>query len=571
MEPADTFCRLVENYAGYLQPSGELHDPVFHQPTQYGTAYYALCNALAATVAPGPARAAFLDRARRGLGAALEHVLHPEAPATASEFRRDTGIDLKINHRDFFWPPILKTFRLLRELGVEGPGDSLRISRVDIARSFAKAPPNNWAAVWLSGEWIRIREGLSPHSRADLDRWLEPFFLERILLEQGLYLEPGHPNSYDLFTRYHLADLLAEGYDGSWYPDLAQLLKTGLRRSLAVQLSDGSLASAFRSTGQTWTLGCEAAYFTLAARLLQESDPELATAARQAAWLAFTSIRRWQRPDGMLSPVENCLPAAYRVGYERYTADAHYANLALAFLGLAIHNGLAAPGETGVDSKAPPAWIEGDPTFRAILHNGNLSLHVNARPSPEYDAFGIVDLTFGPDRLFHFASSVKHLETGRRFNLGMAHDDEPGGLGLTVLAQQDLALAQPIKPGAALPSLELSARPRGQPYLYALSATLLPDQAEIRETTPGLHNFKSLLIPYLRDAGTGKLTRVEAQDRQVQLWHGDECIEFTLDRPIASALDVPYGFENRRGLCGLLRLDFAERSVGLTYRVTRRR
>ena len=64
--------------------------------------------------------------------------------------------------------------------------------------------------------------------------------------------------------------------------------------------------------------------------------------------------------------------------------------------------------------------MEHDPTFRAVLHNGPYSLHFNACPAPDYDAFGVVDLTFGPGRFLQFVSSAKHLESGRLLNLGMA-------------------------------------------------------------------------------------------------------------------------------------------------------
>jgi hypothetical protein len=255
--PVEILREAVESYAPYLQASGEMHDPIFGEPTQYGTPYHALCNAvLAREDAGGRMSAAYADRAVRGLEAALDHVIDPGLPPTASGFDGATGAVGRSNHRDFFWPPILKTFLILRDLGVEGAeGFAGRISGVNIEASFAQRPPSNWAAVWLSGEWLRLREGLSPFSKESLDLWLDRFFEAHILTGQGLYQEPGHPNSYDLFTRYHLADMLVAGYDGRRRQDLELLMRTGLHGSVGVQLSDGSLASAHRSTGQTWTLG----------------------------------------------------------------------------------------------------------------------------------------------------------------------------------------------------------------------------------------------------------------------------------------------------------------------------
>ncbi|MDP9353225.1 MAG: hypothetical protein M3P51_17025, partial [Chloroflexota bacterium] len=111
----------VESYDRYLQPSGELHDPVFGEPTQYGTPYHALCNAaLAVSQTNEGERSAYAERSLRGLDAALRHVENPTLPPTASGFSRDTGVVSRLNHRDFFWPPILKTYLLLRQLDTPG-------------------------------------------------------------------------------------------------------------------------------------------------------------------------------------------------------------------------------------------------------------------------------------------------------------------------------------------------------------------------------------------------------------------------------------------------------------------
>jgi hypothetical protein len=153
VQPVEILREAVESYAPYLQASGEMHDPVFGEPTQYGTPYHALCNAVLAREDSGERKPAYADRAVRGLEAALDHVIDPGLPPTASGFDGATGAVDRSNHRDFFWPPILKTFLMLRDLGVEGAEIFAdRISRVDIEAAFAQRPPSNWAAVWLSGE-----------------------------------------------------------------------------------------------------------------------------------------------------------------------------------------------------------------------------------------------------------------------------------------------------------------------------------------------------------------------------------------------------------------------------------
>src|SRR5690606_24345927 len=128
----------------------------------------------------------------------------------------------------------------------------------------------------------------------------------------------------------------------------------------------------------------------------------------------------------------------------------HYGNLAMAFLGSAILRGL----DTSLTSKeqiadqprSPGVWIEGDPTHRAILHHGPYSAHVNAFPSPRYDGFGVVDLTFGPDRFLQFATSVHHLSTpNTHLNLGMALRDGPGRSKVQPIATSDLTLIGEIE------------------------------------------------------------------------------------------------------------------------------
>lgn len=570
LSPLAALRSAVASYEPYLASSGEMFDPVFGEPTQYGTPYHALCQAVLALMG-GPDHEAHLDRAIRGLDAALRHVADPKLSPNLSGVRRETGAVSATNHRDFFWPPVLKTYRILKALGVPAAGDFAgRVAAIDIEGAFRSRPPSNWAAVWLSGEWIRIREGLSPISRERYDRWLGAFFANHILLEQGLYQEPGHPNSYDLFTRFHLADMLLEGYDGAWRAPLERLMVTGLARSLSVQLSDGSLASAHRSTGQTWTVGAQCAYFMHAALYFREKDVARSLQATEAAHRAFASFIRWQRPDGPFSPVENLLPPAYRVGYEGYTCDAHYGNLAMGFLAMAVLNGFEAPS-TGAPGRQPMTYIEGDPTYRALVHHGPYSAHVNAFPAPHYDGFGLVDLTFGLGRSLHFASSVRHLSESRLYNLGLALRPAAGRSELRVIAQEFPALIGVIEKGPDDASLSLRARVKGDPYVYELTVSADAAGVAIEESTPGRTGFRTLLIPYVRDSGSGETTAVTAEtagnSAALRFRLGSEVIRFQVDGAVESLLDLPYGYENRRGLCGLLRVDLAGEREGIRYRV----
>ncbi len=571
--PVDLLTTGVDSYLPYLQKSGELDDPVVGEPTQYGTAYHTFANAAASVVGPAGRRAEFLDRAVRGLDAALAHTSNPALTHTISSFSRATGSARRSNHRDFTWPPILKAYRIIKAAGEPRADDFReRIAAVDIMASFRSRPPSNWASVWLSGEWIRIREGLSSYSLDDVDTWLGVFLEDLLRPEEGFFFEPGKPNSYDLFTRHHVADMLLEGYDGRWRGDLERLMVTGLERSLAVQLSDGSLASGHRSTGQTWTVGAQIAFFTNAERFFRgQGDGERAATAAAAARRAFASMVRWQRPHDVFSPVENVLPSGYRVGYEGYTADAHYGNLALAFLGTALLAGFADAEPVSAERPAA-ARVEHTPTFRGVAHAGRYSVAVNADPAPAYDGFGITDLTFGPGRYLQFASSVKHVETKVFLNLGTARRHDPGRSELDVLAQRTFSLAEPLAGhthGADGAQLQLRARADGEdPFDYEISVAVDGSGVTVEEATPGLVDHRTLLIPYVRDPGTGVVTTVEQVADGVRLTHGEEEIAVEVRAPVEAVVHLPYGFENRRGLCGLLRLDLREPADRVSYRIS---
>lgn len=572
MFPIDVLRTAVASYEPYLQASGEMLDPVFAEPTQYGTPFHALCQAVLAAKGSPSERDQRLARAIKGLDASLRYVSDPQLASPASGVERTTGTLSAINHRDFFWPPILKTYRILRDLGVPIAEEfARRIAAVDVPSVFRMRPPSNWAAVWVAGEWLRIQEGLSSLSLDQFDRWLGTFFANHILVEQGLYQEPGHPNSYDLFARFHLADILTAGYDGAWREQLERLMVTGLDRSLGVQLSDGSLASAFRSTGLTWTVGAQCAYFCLAANYFRERDPQRSSQAVEAGRRAFASFIRWQRPGGPYSPVENLLPPSYRVGYEVYTADAHHGNLPMAFLALAILNGFDQPPISGQVGRAPATFIEGDPTYRALVHCGPYSAHVNAFPSPKYDGFGLVDLTFGPNRFFHFASSVRHLSEPGFYNLGLAIRASAGRSRFRAIAQEYPSLIGKIEQGPTDASLHFRARAKGDPYTYEMSLRADETGVDVQERLPGLVGYKTLLIPYLRDCGSGHVTEITAEASEekavVRFRMGKEVIRIRTDGIVDHIMDLPYGYENRRGLCGLLRVDMAHESEGVHYRV----
>ena len=470
----------VAGLAHGYRDSGELDDPVYGEPTQYGTAYFAYANAVLARYADGADRAEHLRRARGGLEATLRHLLDPQDPhPAAADFTHGVASPGVRNLRDFMWPPVLRTYRVLRELDAPDLGSLAEaIAAVQVPDAFSERPPVNWATVWILGEWLRIQDGLSLYGRADVDAWLDPFFSEQphadhgfyrelgeatgveiswdtaaVDIERGFYREPGVPNSYDLFSRVHLLELLTEGYDGVHAPMLRRLVASGTRRSLGVQLSTGSLATAYRSSAHLWNLTTQCWFFVHAAAMLSEQEPELAAQAQDAALRAFRAAEACRRPTGDLSPVENVHPASWRVGHEVYTMDAHYVSLPLAYLADAVNAGFTGSGTPG-KTDGVRLHLEEEPVHRHLAHGSGWSVHVNLAPFDGYDALGIADLTAGLNRRLRFGGQT---HWGRPDANPAAHrlsDQPPFTLGIAL--RDDGALARP----AAICRIEV---PRSSP------------------------------------------------------------------------------------------------------------
>ena len=564
----------------FQQPDGALFDPVFNVQTQYGTAYFGWCCAVLADIAGQEWR----DRAHAALTQALDHTSRPELPAHASGFDTATlGVIGRGNHRDFTWPPILRTFAAL------GSEDDLvaTIAAVDPEQSFHARPPSNWASVWMSGEWLRMRAGLSTTTGDQFDDWLDVFFAEVLDIDRGLFSERGLPNAYDLFTRTHLADLLVVGYDGRNAERLREFLTAGLRRSLGLQLSDGSVASGYRSTGQTWVLGAQISFFT-AARHLGLGTPSEQQQAGLAAWRAFDSMQRWQRPDGPYSPVQNLHPPELRVGYEGYTADGHYSPLALAFLATAITRGFGAdeqPSGNDLDHRESAGWGEAEPTWRAVVHHGRMSAAVQAAADHVYDGCGLVDLTFGTGRRLHLATSARHLSGGPWVNPGLAIADQPSGTAIP-LSGEDQTPVAPIlvNDGKLEYQTTFASDSRLQGNRYRLTLNLTDSSVQVEESLtsgdqqqprPGESSSesrlsRSLLVPFLADDGGQERTRLRWLPNGAELELAGEKLIIEIGAEIDRRTVIPDGYQNRRGRCGLIRFDLAQPTPTLTWSILSR-
>jgi hypothetical protein len=585
-----------------LQPSGELNDPVFREPTQYGTAYYAYVSAVLASTGADNDAPLWSDRAKRGLEATLKHLLDDNDPhPAAADFTHGVGSPSFRNLRDFMWPPVMRTYRLLKKLGRTDLHDvEDQIRSVDVPHAFSERPPVNWAAVWILGEWQRIKEGMSPHTILDIDAWLEPFFSENadvdhgfyrelreatgieidwtspIDLEKGFYREPGVPNSYDMWCRVHLLELLVEGYDGVYEKQLRTLLATGTRRSLGVQLSSGSLASAYRSTAHLWNLTGQTWYFHHAGLLLADIEPDLAAEATEASLRAFAAAQACLRQDGTLSPIENAFPANWRIGHEVYTMDAHYVSLPLGYLATAVLEGFTGSGVPANNPKVR-THVEESPVFRSLIHGEDWSVHVNLAPFPGYDPLGIADITTGLGRRLRFGGQTHYgrpdgdpeahrLSNQTPFTLGIGYRAEDGSVhpvsAMVPTAERSFdsdgeRLAGAAKVKANIRTYWTGGNAKDIVFDYSIDVAVEGDSLQITEGI-GDH-MNSLFIPYLRERGDGVQTGVSIEGSTVTLTSGKEVLEISAKRPTEKAVHLAHGYESRHGLVGLIRLDLEGR------------
>ena len=112
--------------------------------------------------------------------------------------------------------------------------------------------------------------------------------------------------------------------------------------------------------------------------------------------------------------------------------------------------------------------------------------------------------------------------------------------------------------------------------LWDGTEVLVPGQFEVEVSPDGdwlLHAEGDPCRPIvyqvdcIRDGGSFT-TRVTFEPQAVLFTLGEEAVRFSFDTWLDHCLDLPHGFENRRGLCGLLRVDFRDPLETVNYQVS---
>jgi hypothetical protein len=99
-----------------------------------------------------------------------------------------------------------------------------------------------------------------------------------------------------------------------------------------------------------------------------------------------------------------------------------------------------------------------------------------------------------------------------------------------------------------------------------------PDSVDVTESTPGHRHYPVLYIPYPADLGDGLITVVSwtADGARFDLDgpNGAESLLVQVFAPIELRLNLSADYVNRRGVCGLVRLDLGGPADEVSWRVS---
>jgi len=319
----DVVLGIVRFFRNFQDERGAILDPYEEKERQYSTPCYAHCCAVLCS-ARSELCGELLESGTRAMDWAVKTLVQGQA---ADE------------HGDFFLVKLVLALRHFRGMAdrekVRAWENELR--RLDPARSYRdilerKGSPervHNWNFVALAGEYLRAQEGLG--GLDFVSRYL-PLQMDRFT-ERGMYVDPGNPMAYDVFARYHLALLLANGYNGPERPGLLRHHLRGGWTALLVQSPAGEVPCGGRSAHHQWNEAATAATFEILADQYWRWGRDVeAKAFKRGAHLALASILRWVRPSGELWIVKNRFEPSARWGFESYSYHSQYNLLAASML-----------------------------------------------------------------------------------------------------------------------------------------------------------------------------------------------------------------------------------------------
>ncbi|WP_373497611.1 hypothetical protein [Aquiflexum sp.] len=258
---------------------------------------------------------------------------------------------------------------------------------------------NNWRTYAMKGEWNRVKNGFAAKSSATdfiENAWNEKSQRLRIIPDKwSMYQDwSSDPQSLavEAVGRGNLIGLTLDGYDGPAASEIKKAVRKGTAITLLLQAPDGQAPSNGRTDNHVFNdvlylLGFEA----MAEDALQMGDSLLAGRYRRGAYLAFQSIKRWQREDGdwkgSFFVTKNFFDPADRIGYQPASQWGNYTGAIAYHLAEAFHVRQSMVKEVPSPTEIGGYAFTTDPAFSTFTANaGGMQVVVNLRGAsvPKY-------------------------------------------------------------------------------------------------------------------------------------------------------------------------------------------
>jgi hypothetical protein len=361
--------------------------------THYATPHYA--HAAAVLLSSGRTKdPKLLESAIRAVDASIRRMIAGRTPSPTGWV---TG--------DFYPYALMNAYLNLRDLV---PGEvrdrwQKELPLIDAAKTYSAAnAKSNWVMVCATGEFLRAREGFTTSN-----------YTKDVIGDKLSYFAPNgtwkwESFAYDSFPRYHVTNLLNEGYDDFGATELKLLMWRGAWMSLLMQSPSGQHPTGFRSSHHVWNEAALAAIFEIyATQYARNNQPQLAGAFKRGAALATQELARWKREEGGFHIVKNRQPPQQRQGYEGYSLYTCYNALAAHMLAMAYQNAeeaiaeTPAPADTGGFvlvrsedySKDFPRGFFFQGAFANVLGS---YVQYNTNPNTNFDPPGLQRVNFRP-------------------------------------------------------------------------------------------------------------------------------------------------------------------------------
>lgn len=258
----------------------------------------------------------------------------------------------------------------------------------------------NWNVVSHCGEFLRAQAGFTTMDRTE--QMLE--HKQQYFSDTGTWMFESF--AYDNFPRYHITNILVDGYNGAYVDFYRDKMWRGAWISLFTQSPTGAHPTGFRSAQHLWNEAQIAAIFEIYAAAYAEAGfPKIAGTFKRGAHLAVEEIRRWIRPDGALDIVKNHFHPEKRQGYEMYTLFTCYNSLAAHMLATAYERAAEnvkeypAPADIGgyaflLDEDHSEVFPDRHYYHILMANAGGTAVQYCLDPNPGYDPLGIQRVQF---------------------------------------------------------------------------------------------------------------------------------------------------------------------------------